>query len=320
MRLTATKCRLQSGTKNVFIRGLIMKNRSIQLLAAAILGAFCLNASAQTQQIYTVTNVVTVLVTNIITVTNIVAAPAVAEPAKVETAAIAAPVKSPWDSSISAGLTLTRGNSDTLLITAAALTEKKTKESEWAFGADGAYGDNKVTTGSGTNKTSQYVKNTDTIHVFSQYNHLFSEKFFAYLRVNALHDGIADLQYRLTIGPGVGYYLLKETNTTLAFEGGSAFVTERLGNEDNNYATLRLAERGEHKFFKQKARIWESVEILPQVNDFNNYILNAELGIESALSAKFSLQTVLVDNFNNQPAAGRQQNDIKLISGIKYKF
>jgi putative salt-induced outer membrane protein YdiY len=275
-------------------------------VAVSVLAAFAFSASAQTYT-YTVTNVVTVLVTNIVTVTNVVSATAPLPP-PAASPALAAPVKTPWESSISAGLTLTRGNSDTLLVTGAVLTEKKDKINEWSFGADGGYGED------------QGQKNVDTVHLFSQLNHLFSEKFFGYLRVNALHDGISDLQYRLTIGPGVGYYLLKDTNTSLSVEGGSAIVFERLGDQHNTYASLRLAEHFERKFNDQHARVWQSAEILPQVDDFNNFIFNAEIGIETAISKKLSLQTFVVDNYINQPAAGRQKNDVKLVSGFKYKF
>ncbi|HXI71082.1 MAG TPA: DUF481 domain-containing protein [Verrucomicrobiae bacterium] len=278
------------------------KYAAILFLVAFAILEFSVSAPAQTNT-FTVTNVVTVLVTNVVTMTNVAAITPPPVPAPV----LAVPVKTPWQSSISAGLTLTRGNSDTLLVTGAVLTEKKGKINEWGFGVDGAYGVNNG------------EKDVDTLHTFGQVNHLFTDKFFAYLRVNALHDGISDLQYRLTIGPGAGYYLLKETNTTLAVEGGSAIVFERLGSEDNTYATLRLAERFEHKF-KDRARIWQTVEILPQVNDFNNFIVNAEIGIESSLSKKLSLQTFVVDNYVNQAAAGRQQNDVKLVSGLKYKF
>lgn len=33
-----------------------------------------------------------------------------------------------------------------------------------------------------------------------------------------------------------------------------------------------------------------------------------------------SLQAILQDSFVNQPARGRDQNDLKIISGLKYKF
>src|SRR5260221_13512148 len=96
----------------------------ILFVAIGIVITFSISASAQTTNIFTVTNVVTVLVTNIVTVTNVViATPAPAAPADVPTLATP-PAKIHWESSLSAGLTLTRGNSDTLLTTGAILTEK----------------------------------------------------------------------------------------------------------------------------------------------------------------------------------------------------
>ncbi|MGH7953862.1 MAG: DUF481 domain-containing protein [Limisphaerales bacterium] len=225
-----------------------------------------------------------------------------------QTNLIVQPPKYPWKSSVAAGLTLTRGNSDTVMFTANAKAQKKTPENEFLLGADGSYGKN------------DSVKNSETLHGFGQYNHLFTERFYGYARLEALHDGIADLQYRVTLGPGVGYYFLKETNTTLAGEIGPGMVSQRLGDVDETYATFRLAERFEHKFRVHGARIWQNVEILPQVDKPDNYLVNAEIGIEAILSKKLSLQTYVDDNFNNRPAAGRQKNDVKLVSGIVYTF
>ena len=213
-----------------------------------------------------------------------------------------------WESSLGVGFTLTRGNSDTLLATANIQTHRKTLEDEISLGADGAYGEN------------DSVQNVNSAHAFSQYNHLFSERFYGYLRADALHDEIADLQYRITLSPGVGYYFLRQTNTSLAGEFGPAMVFERLGEEDNNYVTLRLAERFEHKFTENNARVWQSAEILPQVDDFNNFVVNAEVGLEAAVYKKISLQAYVQDNFVNEPASGRQQNDLRIVSGLKYKF
>src|SRR5882672_5218621 len=117
---------------------------AILFVAAGIVMAFSFSTSAQTTNIFTVTNVVTVLVTNIVTLTNVIVAtpppPPAPMPADVPTLA-APPAKISWNGSIAAGLTLTRGNSDTLLVTAGALMEKKGPINEWSFGADGAYGE-----------------------------------------------------------------------------------------------------------------------------------------------------------------------------------
>jgi putative salt-induced outer membrane protein YdiY len=224
------------------------------------------------------------------------------------TNAVAVTNKPAWESSVGFGFTLTHGNSDTLLATGCIQTHKKTFADEISLGADGAYGEN------------DSVQNVNSAHGFSQYNHLFSDRFFGYLRADALHDEIADLQYRITLSPGVGYYFLRQTNTSFAGEFGPAMVFQRLGSEDDNYVTLRLAERFEHKFTGNNARVWESSEILPQINRFNNYLVNAELGLEASVTKKVSLQAYVQDNFVNEPAPGRQQNDLKLISGLKYKF
>ncbi len=215
--------------------------------------------------------------------------------------------KNPWQSSLTAGLTLTKGNSDTLLFTASLQTQKKTPHDEFKFGVEGSYGENKS------------VENHKSVHAFAQYNHLFNERLFGYLRADGLHDGIADLDYRVSLSPGLGYYLLKTTNTTLAVEAGPGVVFERLGDKDDTYATLRLAERFEHKF-ASGARVWQSVEFSPEVDKWEKFVANAELGVEAPLTKQLSLRAYVQDTYVNQPAAGRKNNDLKLISGIAYKF
>ena len=121
-------------------------------------------------------------------------------PAHVLAAAQTNPVpalKFPWVSSAAVGLTLTRGNSDTVLTTIKAQTEKKNPLNEFLFEVDGAYGENNS------------IRNTETLHATGQYNHLFSERLFGYVNAEGLHDGVADLQYRINFGPGAGYYLVK---------------------------------------------------------------------------------------------------------------
>ena len=213
----------------------------------------------------------------------------------------------PWKSSVSAGLTLTRGNTSTTLFTASFLTERKSLTDEYLLGLGGAYG---------TQNSKDSVNN---YKVFGQWNHLFTKRFYSYVRAEGLQDKIANLDYRLTVGPGVGYYLIKETNTLLAAEAGAGFEAQRLGGKDENFATVRLAERFEHKF-NQHARLWQSVEIMPQVDRFDNYVVNFEIGVETAITKSFSLKTFLVDTYANQPAVGRQKNDMKIVAGVAYKF
>ncbi len=221
--------------------------------------------------------------------------------------ALSAEVKYPWNSSVSAGLTLTRGNTETMLFTTDLQTDKKTPDNEYSFGGGVAYG---------TQDSKDTVNN---YKAYGQWNHLFSDKFYGYLRADALRDIIADLDYRFTIGPGVGYYFIKEANTTLAGEAGAAQEFQRIGSKSESFVTARLAERFEHKF-TDRARLWQSVEVLPQVDKLDNYVVNFEIGVEASISKSFSLKTYLDDSYTRIPAAGRLKNDAKLVAGIAYKF
>ncbi len=216
-------------------------------------------------------------------------------------------IKYPWQSSVSAGLTLTRGNSQTLLFTTELLTQKKTPNDEYLLGLGGSYG---------TQKSAETVNN---YKAFGQWNHLFSERLYGYVRADALRDHVANLDYRLTVGPGVGYYLLKDTNTFLATEAGAGFEAQRLGGKDNTFATVRLAERFEHKF-NDRARVWQHVDFLPQVDKFENYVVNFEIGLEASLTKSFSLKTYLDDTYQNRPALGKLKNDVKIVAAVAYKF
>ncbi len=215
--------------------------------------------------------------------------------------------KPAWESSVSFGLTLTSGNSDTLLATSSFRTHRNSSTNEWILGLEGSYGENNS------------VENNETLHGFAQYNHLFSGPWYGYARADALHDGIADVVYRFTFSPGAGYYFVKNKQTSLAGEFGPAVMYEKLDDEYHTYPTLRLAERFEYKM-DERTRFWQNVEFLPQVDRPDNFLVNAEVGAEAALTKRLSLRTVVQDNFANNPAPGRKDNDVKLISGLAYKF
>jgi putative salt-induced outer membrane protein YdiY len=226
-----------------------------------------------------------------------------------------------WESSVAAGATLTRGNSETFLGTISAGTGKKWDQNELAFGADVAYGTTQTEDKSTTPPTKHTDTTTETLHGFGQYNRLFNERLYGYGRLEGLHDGVAEIRYRLSLSAGAGYYFIKTKETQLSGEVGPGLITQRLGDEDKTYATLRLGEKF-NQALSDRARLWQTAEILPQVNDFNNFIVNFEIGIEADLnsSKKLALRVYLDDTYNNVPASGRKKNDLKMVAAVAYKF
>lgn len=225
-----------------------------------------------------------------------------------------------WETSAAAGLTITKGNSDTTLGTFSLNSTRKWTPHEVLLGASATYGttEKEVTMPNGT-KHDKTETTTANASAFGQYNYSFTERWYGGIRADLLHDAIADIKYRVTISPLIGYYAVKEPNTTLKFEAGPSGVMEKQGDETHEYVALRLGERFEHKF-NPRARMWQSLDYIPQVDRWGNYLIIAELGAEAAITDKFSLRAVLQDMYDNEPAEGRKKNDLKLITSLVYKF
>jgi putative salt-induced outer membrane protein len=212
-----------------------------------------------------------------------------------------------WEKSAALGLTLTRGNSDTLLFTADAQAKKKWTEDELLLNASISYGE------------QNSVKNNEQAKGAAQWNHLFSERFYGYLHADALHDAVADVEYRVTLSPGAGYYFIKNDTMNFSAEAGPGAIIEKQGGVEKTYFVARVAEKFEYKL-NDRARVWEMAEFLPQIDRWKNYIINAEVGAEASLTKKTALRVVLQDTFDNQPAPGRKKNDLKLVTSVVVKF
>lgn len=219
-----------------------------------------------------------------------------------------------WHGEGAFGLSLARGNANTFLLNASAMADRIWDQNNLKLGADGQYGLNNW---GQTNQT----RSTEAVHGFVDYKRLFTDRFYGSARIDGYHDDIASIQYRLVVGPAAGYYFIKSDASKLSGEIGPSFIDERVGHENKSYVTIRFSERGEHTFNKAKtAKVWEEVDYLPQVDDFSNYLLNSEVGVEAALNSRFSLRVVADDMFNSKPAAGRKENDILLVSSLVYKY
>lgn len=224
-----------------------------------------------------------------------------------------APPKPHWESVASADLTLTRGNSKSFLGTIGLNSTRKWTDNEILLGGSAGYGETTTQPGNTTTETADFLKG------FGQWNHLFTERVYAGLRLEGLHDNIASIDYRLTVSPMAGYYFIKQTNVFLSGELGPSYVNEKLGGRSDSYLAARVAERFEYKFHNG-ARVWENVEWLTQVDRVENWILNAEIGVSAPVSKTLDLRLIAQDTYNNEPAAGRLKNDLKLLAGAGYRF
>ncbi len=214
-----------------------------------------------------------------------------------------------WSTSATFALTVTGGNSQTLNTTLDFNTSRKTPENEFLFDINGTYGEN------------SNVKSAEQLEGTGQYNHLATHRLYYGIKLDGFHDGIAGIDYRLTVSPLAGYYLIKKPMTELGLELGPGYVYERLiGSATTiSQATVRAGERYSHKI-NGTTKIWQDFEILPYVQNFGNYYMDGEIGINTSITKHAGLTCYVQDYYYSMPALGRLHNDIKFVTGITYKF
>lgn len=173
------------------------------------------------------------------------------------------------------------------------------------------YGESKV---NGETETD-----VDNAKAFVNAKKTATAKTFVYGDTSILYDNVAEIDYRVTAGPGAGVYLVKTAADAFSLEAGPTYIWERVTEEDDNYLAVRAAQRYEHAV-APGTRFWEALEYLPEAADFRNYLVNAEAGAEAAVNARFSLRLVLQDKYDSEPGPGMEKNDVTLIGGISIKL
>ena len=214
-----------------------------------------------------------------------------------------------WSRGLALGINMNRGNTDSSLVTMNLLAEKQRGEIKvWRLGIDGSYG-----------KTNE-EKTAENALAFLEYRRAVTDNLYWSATGSTFVDTVAKVDYRLVIGPAAGFFLFKDIQSQLSFEIGPTYTREKIENEPvENYASARVAERYD-RVLSKTAKVWQSMEYLPDLRDGHNFLFNAELGAEAALNSSLSLRITARNKYDNEPADNKEENDFSLISSLNYKF
>ena len=233
-----------------------------------------------------------------------------------------------WETSIHAGADIASGNSETAAY-AGGIESKNTNDvSQLLWNIKGAYGEAEI---NGVKDTT-----TEKAEAGATYRKVVSDPFYVYLNGSLLYDSIANINYRGIIGPGFGTFLINDGPAQLGVELGAAYIFDDLESVVNSFDTegnrvrsstdisdenvaLRVAQFYTRKL-NANAHVWQSLEWLPLFEDFGNYLLNAEIGIESVVSGDLSLRLVATERYDAEPAAGTDESDFTLTAGLSYQL
>lgn len=216
-----------------------------------------------------------------------------------------------WDTSGSFGFNLTRGNSDTKLINLGLKAHKESDKNIYDFMSAYNFGDDE-------NATTEELGSTtrNDFRANGRYDRLLTDRWFTGVGSFFLYDEVADLDYRVTVDPGAGYYFVKNPDVNFRLEAGPSYVFEQQGGIENNYLAPRIGDRLEW-ILSCTSKLYQSASVLLDVNDSENYLILAELGVEAALSTNLALVFTVRETYDNVPAEDREKGDLQVITALK---
>ena len=214
----------------------------------------------------------------------------------------------PWSNNISLGYNKTDGNSDTSLLNIKLKNVYEKNDDVFRFEAEHSFGENDDDT------------NVDFTKVLTEYKQIQSEIFYVGFGIQYLRDEIADVKYRININPAIGYYIFRdEDDGFLSVEAGPTYLFEEVDDISDDYLAPRIANRFEYQI-SPSAKVFQNAELIISSEDSDNYIIQAEAGIETTITETLNLIFKVRDNYDNEPAAESKRNDLVIMTALGVEY
>lgn len=216
-----------------------------------------------------------------------------------------------WTSSIDIGASLTRGNSETLFITASVTLDRDFGKNEFFANFTYAYGED-----------GDSITEDESILMASLSRLLTDDGMWYFgVRIDGQHDDLAEIQYRFILSSFMGHYFIKKADDTLQIsaEIGLGGTIESQGDDADRFSVSYIGQRFNY-WITDFTRLYQGLALFNELRNFGSFQLVGEAGIETFLSDSLSFKGYAQNIYDSSPAPGRKKSDLRIVTGLSYKF
>jgi putative salt-induced outer membrane protein YdiY len=228
-------------------------------------------------------------------------------------AAAQAPAPEPpkdWTGSASAGMSLTRGNNDTINLTAAfdsTYDPKRGNLMRWtALFLRGT-------------REGELVVDRTSLGYRDERN--LSPRTFAFAQVDFLRDTFKEIDSLVAPAGGFGFKVVNTEPTKFFVSAGAGGVREKNpGLDAKIYGSITLDEKITRQLTSTTTLKHAASSLLDAAEPANG-LYTFSLGLGVKMSTRMQLSVELLDSFKNRPPdAATKQNDVALLTGVTVKY
>ncbi len=212
-----------------------------------------------------------------------------------------------WENSVDFALILSQGNTKNMLLRVGLQTEKKDEKDAYKASVNYNYGEEESKT------------NEDEVLIKASWKHNFARKNIFGLRFDGRRDEFADIDYRVSVNATYGYYWLDTEMTIFSTELGAGLTTENTGGDNETHSNGLFVQYFEHKF-NDSVKVYQHLSFAPRIDHIDDYRSEFVVGMETKITETIAFRASFENRYENMPAANKEKNSLKFLTGLSYKF
>lgn len=163
------------------------------------------------------------------------------------------------------------------------------------------------------NKTSANKYNIEL-----DYNHMINEKLYSYAGISYIKDESSDYDYRLNMGPGLGYKLLEDDTQTIDIQGGLDYANDKYKNGTKDNYIAGKTELNYKYSFSQNLQFKQMLSYLGSFEDGDKYFIVSDSSLEVNMTKNLSLGISYGLDYTNQTE--KENLDKKFLTSLIVDF
>lgn len=217
-----------------------------------------------------------------------------------------------WNGSIDAGLSATRGNADTLVISLGSQAARTTRRDKLSLYAASLFARNST--------TGVSITTAEAIRGGARYDRNINARLFGFVLTDLERDKFQQLDLRSVFGGGLGFHARRTERLRLDLFSGGTFNREK-------FTTGLTRKSGEALFGEElsyqlsaNTSLRQRAVLFPNLSEFGEYRFAFDLTGVTRLTRQLGVQVTISDRYQSNPLPGIKKNDLLLTTGIRVTF
>ncbi|CAM3961874.1 DUF481 domain-containing protein [Arcobacter cloacae] len=161
-------------------------------------------------------------------------------------------------------------------------------------------------------------KSANKYDIEIDYHHMLSNKVYSYIGANYVKDQFSDYDYRLNIGPGIGYKFFEDEVQTLDIQGGLDYAFDKYSDSTKDEYIAPRSEINYRYKINENLEFKQMLNYLISLEDSEKYFISSESSLAVKMTKNLSLGvSYRLDHINKTE---KEKTDRKFLTSLIMDF